>query len=138
MRQPSLSSQSQPRRAPRQVEAGEDVAPPAGPGAAVEGERAADPAERRRLAADDERGDGLLRRWEFQGEAGAGERGPEREAAVVALDPRQFAGGPVAADLGELHPVEVVVVGRQAGDHVAEDGEADALAVEVEPLPVAD
>src|SRR5262249_6116792 len=71
-------------------------------------------------------------------EGRAGERGAEGDAAPIPIDPRQLPGGPVAGDLRELHPDQVVEPRLEAGDNLPEDREADLLAREVEPWPVAD
>ena len=55
-----------------------------------------------------------------------------------AFDPGQLAGGPVAGDLAQLHPDQVVVGVMQALDDVLKDLEADLLAVEIDSRPVAD
>src|SRR5579872_5189000 len=120
----------------RKVEAGNHIVVFIEPRAGNQVQLASDLAQWRTVRTG-RHGDGARRAGQPQRKVRCGERRAQPPAAWLPLDRRKLTGGPVAGNVAQLHPDQVVVSGVQAADGLLEDSEADALAVKVDAGPVA-
>src|SRR4029079_6569948 len=78
-------------------------------------------------------GDRLVRScWHRQREFRTGERCRKRNDAGTTLDGGQFARGPVACDIGEFHPRQMIVSRGQTALDFLQDFETELLAVPID------
>ena len=60
----------------------------------------------------------------------------QNKVIVVTFDQRQFARRPIAGNLSQRHPKQIVVAGLQSGHDVFEDVESLFFAIEIQARPV--